>query len=282
MQEPALQNNPPPSSFTHDFNMYIAFFFLLNSTFTFVYSLFDVHSSNRRPLSTNLISHMNCFERVYQKTPEFWKFKKRLLHSQTACNPLQLKIYMWVYCQTAHKGHGCMHWGTFQEFSSQSRPVWVWRGFITLLSRATPRAKAVQPAQTTSQATYTAYLLPSFSWFHCSIDRFMILSLLSRQIHYLIDDMIILTNCVAWYGAYTETLNIELFTYKTLRFSKNCELRHGWPVYNFWGITRPRSLFFTWLFDRWTLQQILRRSIPKTRNSRKIASGRFFHSGSQM
>ena len=103
----------------------------------------------------------------------------------------------------------------------------------------------------------------------------MILSLLSRQIHYL-------TNRVAWYGAYTETLNVELCTYKTLRFSKNCELRHGWPVYNFWGVTRPRSLFFTWLFDRWTLQQILRRSIPKTRNSRKIASGRFFHSGSHI
>ena len=50
---------------------------------------------------------------------------------------------------------------------------------------------------------------------------------------------------VVLYGAYTEILNIELCMYKTLRFSKNCKLRHGWPVYNFLTIThllKPGSL----------------------------------------
>ena len=88
----------------------------------------------------------------------------------------------------------------------------------------------------------------------------------------------IMANCVAYYGAYMETLNVELCTYKTLRLPKICKLRHGWPVNKFLVITQLRSLFRTWLFDHWTLQ--LNSVSIHTQNTifMKVTSGQFFHS----
>ena len=48
---------------------------------------------------------------------------------------------------------------------------------------------------------------------------------------------------------WTLSLCLCLCTYKTLHFSKNYELRHGWPVYNFLAIARLRKLFRAWLFE---------------------------------
>ena len=44
-------------------------------------------------------------------------------------------------------------------------------------------------------------------------------------------------NCMVCHGVYTETLNVELCTYKSLFFS-NCKLRHGWPMYKFQEINQ--------------------------------------------
>ena len=99
---------------------------------------------------------------------------------------------------------------------------------------------------------------------------------LSQQIHYGKQTAWHNTECIRkhWTLSYVYT--------KTFCFSKICKLRHRWPMYKFLAITPLRSLFRTWLFDRWTLQWILHRSIPKTRFSWKTAIGWFFHSGSHM
>ena len=86
----------------------------------------------------------------------------------------------------------------------------------------------------------------------------------------------------SWHGAYKETLNVELRTNKTLRFSKNSILKHGLLVYNCFGITQLMNTFWAGFFDHWTQQKNLHWFIYKTRLARKFASGRFSHNGSQM
>ena len=86
----------------------------------------------------------------------------------------------------------------------------------------------------------------------------------------------------SWHGAYTETLNVELRTNKTFRFSKNSILKHKLHAYNCFGITQLMNTFWAWFSDHWTQQKNLHWFIYKTRISRKFANGRFSHQGSQM